>query len=128
MKKLTLTDRCALLEIIKKEDNIYQAHILLISDLADKENIKIKNVKDFDAFIESDKGKKIYDFYKDDIIEIMDKWKEIRNNTAEVLGMKVDVLIEVLEKQISTIKLDKYSNSFKATIENFVLDMKKLGK
>lgn len=128
MKKLTLTDRCALLEIIKKEDNIYQAHILLISDLANKENIKIKNVKDFDAFIESDKGKKIYDFYKDDIIEIMDKWKEIRNNTAEVLGMKVDVLIEALEKQISTIKLDKYSNSFKATIENFVLDMKKLGK
>lgn len=128
MKKLTLTDRCALLEIIKKEDNIYQAHILLISDLADKENIKIKDVKDFDAFIESDKGKKIYDFYKDDIIEIMDKWKEIRNNTAEVLGMKVDVLIEVLEKQISTAKLDKYSNSFKATIENFVLDMKKLGK
>ena len=128
MKKLTLTDRCKLLEIIKKEDNIYQAHILLISDLADKENIKIKDVKDFDAFIESDKGKKIYDFYKDDIIEIMDKWKEIRNNTAEVLGMKVDVLIEVLEKQISTAKLDKYSNSFKATIENFVLDMKKLGK
>ena len=128
MKKLTLTDRCALLEIIKKEDNIYQAHILLISDLADKENIKIKNVKDFDAFIESDKGKKIYDFYKDDIIEIMDKWKEIRNNTAEVLGMKVDVLIEALEKQISTTKLDKYSNSFKATIENFVLDMKKIGK
>lgn len=128
MKKLTLADRCELLEIIKKEDNIYQAHILLISDLADKENIKIKNVKDFDAFIESDKGKKIYDFYKDDIIEIMDKWKEIRNNTAEVLGMKVDVLIEALEKQISTIKLDKYSNSFKATIENFVLDMKKLGK
>ena len=128
MKKLTLTDRCALLEIIKKEDNIYQAHILLISDLADKENIKIKDIKDFDAFIESDKGKKIYDFYKDDIIEIMDKWKEIRNNTAEVLGMKVDVLIEVLEKQISTVKLDKYSNSFKATIENFVLDMKKLGK
>ena len=128
MKKLTLTDRCELLEIIKKEDNIYQAHILLISDLADKENIKIKDVKDFDAFIESDKGKKIYDFYKDDIIEIMDKWKEIRNNTAEVLGMKVDVLIEVLEKQISTAKLDKYSNSFKATIENFVLDMKKLGK
>lgn len=128
MKKLTLTDRCALLEIIKKEDNIYQAHILLISDLADKENIKIKDIKDFDAFIESDKGKKIYDFYKDDIIEIMDKWKEIRNNTAEVLGMKVDVLIEVLEKQISTVKLDKYSNSFKATVENFVLDMKKLGK
>ena len=128
MKKLTLADRCELLEIIKKEDNIYQAHILLISDLADKENIKIKNVKDFDDFIESDKGKKIYDFYKDDIIEIMDKWKEIRNNTAEVLGMKVDVLIEALEKQISTIKLDKYSNSFKATIENFVLDMKKLGK
>ena len=128
MKKLPLTDRCALLEIIKKEDNIYQAHILLISDLADKENIKIKNVKDFDTFIESDKGKKIYDFYKDDIIEIMDKWKEIRNNTAEVLGMKVDVLIEALEKQISTTKLDKYSNSFKTTIENFVLDMKKLGK
>lgn len=128
MKKLTLTDRCALLEIIKKEDNIYQAHILLISDLADKENIKITDIKDFDAFIESDKGKKIYDFYKDDIIEIMDKWKEIRNNTAEVLGMKVDVLIEALEKQISTVKLDKYSNSFKATVENFVLDMKKLGK
>lgn len=128
MKKLTLTDRCALLEIIKKEDNIYQAHILLISDLADKENIKIKDVKDFDTFIESDKGKSIYNFYKDDIIEIMDKWKEIRNNTAEVLGMKVDVLIEALEKQISTTKLDKYSNSFKATIENFVLDMKKLGK
>lgn len=128
MKKLTLTDRCALLEIIKKEDNIYQAHILLISDLADKENIKITDIKDFDAFIESDKGKKIYDFYKDDIIEIMDKWKEIRNNTAEVLGMKVDVLIEALEKQISTVKLDKYSNSFKTTVENFVLDMKKLGK
>lgn len=128
MKKLTLTDRCALLEIIKKEDNIYQAHILLISNLADKENIKITDIKDFDAFIESDKGKKIYDFYKDDIIEIMDKWKEIRNNTAEVLGMKVDVLIEALEKQISTVKLDKYSNSFKTTVENFVLDMKKLGK
>ena len=128
MKKLTLTDKCALLEIIKREANVYQAHILLISRLAERENIKIEDVKDFDNFMESDKSKEIYDFYIDDIIEIMDKWKEIRNNTAEVLGMKADTLIEVLEKQLSTVKLDNYSKSFKATVENFVLDMKKLGK
>lgn len=128
MKKLTLTDKCALLEIIKREANVYQAHILLISRLAERENIKIEDVKDFDNFMESDKSKEIYDFYVDDIIEIMDKWKEIRNNTAEVLGMKADTLIEVLEKQLSTVKLDNYSKSFKATVENFVLDMKKLGK
>jgi len=128
MKKLTLTDKCALLEIIKREANIYQAHILLISRLAERENIKIEDVKDFDEFMESDKSKEVYDFYADDIIEIMDKWKEIRSNTAEVLGMKVDTLLEVLEKQLSTVKLDNYSKSFKATVENFVLDMKKLGK
>ena len=128
MKKLTLTDKCALLEIIKREANVYQAHILLISRLAERENIKIEDVKDFDNFMESDKSKEIYDFYADDIIEIMDKWKEIRNNTAEVLGMKADTLIEVLEKQLSTVKIDNYSKSFKATVENFVLDMKKLGK
>lgn len=128
MKKLTLTDKCALLEIIKREANVYQAHILLISRLAERENVKIEDVKDFDNFMESDKSKEVYDFYADDIIEIMDKWKEIRNNTAEVLGMKADTLIEVLEKQLSTVKLDNYSKSFKATVENFVLDMKKLGK
>lgn len=128
MKKLTLTDKCALLEIIKREANVYQAHILLISRLAERENVKIEDVKDFDNFMESDKSKEVYDFYADDIIEIMDKWKEIRNNTAEVLGMKADNLIEVLEKQLSTVKLDNYSKSFKATVENFVLDMKKLGK
>lgn len=128
MKKLTLTDKCELLEIIKREANVYQAHILLISRLAERENIKIEDVKDFDNFMESDKSKEIYDFYADDIIGIMDKWKEIRNNTAEVLGMKADTLIEVLEKQLSTVKLDNYSKSFKATVENFVLDMKKLGK
>ena len=128
MKKLTLTDKCELLEIIKREANVYQAHILLISRLAERENIKIEDVKDFDNFMESDKSKEIYDFYADDIIGIMDKWKEIRSNTAEVLGMKADTLIEVLEKQLSTVKLDNYSKSFKATVENFVLDMKKLGK
>lgn len=128
MKKLTLTDKCALLEIIKREANVYQAHILLISRLAERENVKIEDVKDFDNFMESDKSKEVYDFYADDIIEIMDKWKEIRNNTAEVLGMKADTLIEVLEKQLSTVKLDNYSKSFKATVENFMLDMKKLGK
>lgn len=128
MKKLTLTDKCALLEIIKREANVYQAHILLISRLAERENVKIEDVKDFDNFMKSDKSKEVYDFYADDIIEIMDKWKEIRNNTAEVLGMKADTLIDVLEKQLSTVKLDNYSKSFKATVENFVLDMKKLGK